>query len=105
MEAPDEAAHSGSLKDKIQAIERFDSLIVGAIRKQMDKLCDYKIMALSDHATPLSLRTHTNDPVPVAIYDSRNMNKTDNAFSEACAKDSGICIDPGWKLMEYFLGT
>jgi 2,3-bisphosphoglycerate-independent phosphoglycerate mutase len=101
VEAPDEASHNGNLQQKIQAIEQFDSLVVGTILKGMQKFKEYKIMVLSDHATPLSLRTHSPEPVPVAIYNSQNEKNTKQTFSEACATDSGICIDPGWGLIDY----
>ena len=103
VEAPDEASHNGSLEEKIQAIEQFDSQVVGVIISGMQKFGEYKIMVLADHATPLSMRTHSADPVPVGIYDSRNEKDSGQTYSEACAQASGICIDPGWKLMDYFL--
>lgn len=103
VEAPDEASHSGSLEEKIKAIERFDSQVVGVIMRGIKEFGDYKIMVLSDHATPLDLRTHSPDPVPVAIYSSEGGNPSGRVFSESCAKASGVCIDPGYKLMNYFL--
>jgi 2,3-bisphosphoglycerate-independent phosphoglycerate mutase len=103
VEAPDEAGHSGNLQEKIQAIEQFDSLVVGIIMQGMQKFGEHKIMVLADHATPLALRTHSRDPVPVAIYSSLDEKRSDRKFSEACAENSGICIDPGCGLMDYFL--
>ncbi|MBC8209142.1 MAG: cofactor-independent phosphoglycerate mutase [Desulfobulbaceae bacterium] len=72
VEAPDEAGHQGSLSAKLQAIEDFDSRIVAPIlhglRAQGD---DFRMIVTMDHFTPLELRTHTSDPVPALLYDSR----------------------------------
>lgn len=72
VEAPDEAGHQGSLQDKLQAIEDFDTKIVRPIfEAMMASGQDFRLAVAMDHWTPLSLRTHSADPVPVAIYDSR----------------------------------
>jgi 2,3-bisphosphoglycerate-independent phosphoglycerate mutase len=62
VEAPDEAGHMGNLEEKIKAIERVDTMI-GQIMKDFNG----RIAVLPDHPTPLSIRTHTADPVPFAI--------------------------------------
>jgi len=71
VEAPDEAGHMGDLRLKIEAIEAFDEKIVGAILRGMRVFEKYKILVLPDHPTPLSVRTHTADPVPYVIYPVR----------------------------------
>jgi 2,3-bisphosphoglycerate-independent phosphoglycerate mutase len=71
VEAPDEAGHMGDLRLKIEAIEAFDEKIVGAILNGMRDFERYKILVLPDHPTPLSVRTHTADPVPYIIYPVR----------------------------------
>ncbi|RZN34426.1 MAG: cofactor-independent phosphoglycerate mutase [Methanosarcinales archaeon] len=65
VEAPDEAGHAGDLDAKVTAIESFDEKVVGRV---LDRCSDCVIMVLPDHPTPISLRTHTADPVPFAIY-------------------------------------
>ncbi|KMQ51253.1 cofactor-independent phosphoglycerate mutase [Chitinispirillum alkaliphilum] len=64
VEAPDETSHEGSLEKKIQAIEEFDTFVVGEMLKLQDELGNLKILVLPDHATPVSLRTHSEGPVP-----------------------------------------
>ncbi len=72
VEAPDEAGHQGSIKDKLQAIEDFDSRIVHPILKGLQQRGeDFRIVITMDHFTPISLRTHTSEPVPTLLYDSR----------------------------------
>jgi len=84
VEAPDEAGHQGLLQDKIQAIEDFDRKIVGPIFQGMQKGGeDFRLIATMDHFTPLSLRTHTTNPVPTILYDSRQTSQGCNLpFSE-----------------------
>jgi 2,3-bisphosphoglycerate-independent phosphoglycerate mutase len=105
VEAPDEAGHMGDLRLKIEAIEAFDEKIVGAILKGMKDFRRYKILVLPDHPTPLSVRTHTADPVPFVIYSNDDGAKDGQAeaFDEVSAKKSGIFIEKGFELMERFL--
>jgi 2,3-bisphosphoglycerate-independent phosphoglycerate mutase len=68
VEAPDEAGHQGELETKIKAIEEIDAKVVGEIMQGLEEFPEYGIMVLADHPTPLSLRTHTGEPVPFCIY-------------------------------------
>ncbi|MEN6517510.1 MAG: cofactor-independent phosphoglycerate mutase [Methanospirillum sp.] len=62
VEAPDEAGHLGSVEEKVRAIECVDGML-GTI---LDGFAGI-VAVLPDHATPLRLKTHTREPVPVAI--------------------------------------
>jgi 2,3-bisphosphoglycerate-independent phosphoglycerate mutase len=62
VEAPDEAGHLGSVEEKVRAIERVDDML-GTILDGFDGV----IAVLPDHATPVRIRTHTRDPVPLAV--------------------------------------
>ena len=105
VEAPDEAGHMGDLQLKIDAIEAFDQKIVGAILKGIKDFKRFKILVLPDHPTPLSVRTHTADPVPYAIYSNEEGGRTGHGktFDEVSAGLSGISIERGFELMERFL--
>jgi len=105
VEAPDEAGHSGNYKDKIKAIEDFDALVVGTVLEGLKKFREYRILLLPDHATPIKVRTHTDNPVPFAIYDSRIKHENKGVtFDESIAKRKGIKIfEEGYKLMDYFI--
>ncbi len=106
VEAPDEAGHMGNLQLKIEAIEAFDEKIVGAILEGMKEFKRYKILVLPDHPTPLSVRTHTADPVPYVIYsnEERPIAAHGETFDEASAGRSGMSIERGFELIERFLG-
>ncbi|MCG2708831.1 MAG: cofactor-independent phosphoglycerate mutase, partial [Thermodesulfovibrionales bacterium] len=75
VEAPDEAGHSGNYKDKIKAIEDFDALVVGTVMRGIKSFDEFRILLMPDHPTPIELRTHTDEPVPFVIYDSRHKQK------------------------------
>jgi 2,3-bisphosphoglycerate-independent phosphoglycerate mutase len=105
LEAPDEMGHEGNAIGKIKSIEYFDERIVGPILNNIGKFGDYRIMVLSDHPTPVDLKTHVGDPSPFAVLSSRpEENKvTGKPFTEAAARESGLLISPGYLLMEKFI--
>ena len=105
VEAPDEAGHSGNSRDKIRAIEDFDAFVVGTVLKGMKSFDEYRILLLPDHATPIEVRTHTDEPVPFVIYDSRKKQKyKDISFDETITmKKSRLVFEKGYTLMDYFI--
>jgi 2,3-bisphosphoglycerate-independent phosphoglycerate mutase len=105
VEAPDEAGHMGDLRLKIEAIESFDEKVVGTILNGMSKFERYKILVLPDHPTPLSVRTHTADPVPYVICSKEEKGRDGSieGFDEVSAQRSGIFIERGFELIERFL--
>lgn len=104
IEAPDEAGHQGDLNTKIRAIEEIDSKVLGPVLSQMKEFGQYRILVLPDHPTPLSIRTHTADPVPFVIFDSRRPGKNPGArYSEEWAA-GGLFVGRGHELMELFFG-
>jgi 2,3-bisphosphoglycerate-independent phosphoglycerate mutase len=97
IEAPDEAGHAGLLKEKIEAIEKIDSEVVSRIRNwRHDEL---RVLVVSDHPTPVGVRTHTGDPTPFLLYGKGLKANGSKRFTEAEAKKSGLVIDPGCKIM------
>ena len=99
VEAPDEAGHQGSLLDKIRAIEDFDAKIVKPIfegLQAMENRQDFRLVICMDHFTPISLRTHSEHPVPVILFDSRLTDKGSGlVFSEANGEKSNILLNSG----------
>jgi 2,3-bisphosphoglycerate-independent phosphoglycerate mutase len=70
VEAPDEASHEGNVEEKIKAIENIDREVVGTI---FEKINDpIRFLIVTDHATPIALKTHYATPVPFAIYEKNN---------------------------------
>jgi 2,3-bisphosphoglycerate-independent phosphoglycerate mutase len=105
VEAPDEAGHMGDVRMKVETIETFDEKIVGTMLKGMKDFERYKLLVLPDHATPISVRTHTADPVPYVIYSSEDGSKRRHmeGFDEVSARQSAIFIENGFELIERFL--
>jgi len=106
VEAPDECGHRNEIENKVKSIEYIDKDIVCVLLERLKRRGeDFSVMVLPDHATPLSLRTHTKDPVPYAIYSSAAHREGGRAtsFDEAQAALTGIVIDPGHTLMDIFL--
>jgi 2,3-bisphosphoglycerate-independent phosphoglycerate mutase len=103
VEAPDEAGHNGDLPQKILAIERFDQFIVGAFLQEYKDRDDFRILVMPDHATPLSLKTHTSDAIPFAVFGAGVPAKNFAAYSEKEAAKSDLSFDKGHELMEYFI--
>jgi 2,3-bisphosphoglycerate-independent phosphoglycerate mutase len=105
VESPDEAGHSGNCEYKIRAIEDFDRLVVGKVLDGMEQFEEYRILLLPDHPTPLALRTHTADPVPFVIFDSRSVRDNENvAYDESITgMDDILVFEEGFKLMDYFI--
>lgn len=104
VEAPDECGHSADAPGKVKAIEEIDKHIVGPL---LDRLKaqgdDWRIMVLPDHPTPVSVRTHTEEPVPFAVAGKRIFGVIQDGFTEATAEASDLHIARGCELMEYFL--
>ena len=69
VEATDEMAHTGDPYKKIDALEKFDQFIVKPFISAEKKFNNELVIAiLPDHPTPCKIRTHSNDPVPFAIF-------------------------------------
>lgn len=107
VEAPDEAGHMGNINEKIKAIERFDKEVVGPVfdgLKNMD--VTFRLLVVTDHYTPISLRTHTRGPVPYVFYDSTDVKDNQDAFfSEKWAKKTGVFFENGYRLFPHFIGA
>ncbi len=100
VEAPDEAGHSGLIREKIQAIENFDEMIVGHILTNIESQdIPFRVLFLPDHPTPIAKRTHTSDPVPFVIYDSTDTKNNPWRFTEKDAGETGLFIEEGCSLL------
>ncbi|MDY6965158.1 MAG: cofactor-independent phosphoglycerate mutase [Halobacteriota archaeon] len=100
VEAPDEAAHMGDLKEKMKAIESFDEM-VGWIMDGLDGSC--KILVLPDHFTPISVKTHTREPVPFAVYSTEEEGDPVRSFDESSAENGSFGLIEGDQLMDAFI--
>jgi 2,3-bisphosphoglycerate-independent phosphoglycerate mutase len=83
VKAPDIASHDGNYEMKVWAIEKIDEMI-GRILDKVDLNSNY-IAVTADHATPVSVRDHSGDPVPLLIAGSDVPQSGISKYSEKSA--------------------
>ncbi len=81
VKGADNASHDGNLEGKLLMIEKVDRLV--------QILCQENVYLIvtADHSTPLSLKRHSSDPVPVLFYgDGVRQDKVEffDEISTAC---------------------
>ncbi len=78
VKGTDSAGHDGNYDLKRTVVERLDR----ALSEYMDRLEGMYVMVTSDHATPVSVREHTGDPVPILVYGPDVVRDEVDRFSE-----------------------
>ena len=101
VEAPDETSHEGSLHKKIQAIEEFDKFVVGEMMKFANEQKTLRILVAPDHATPVSLKTHTAGPVPYIMNGPGIGAQNVENYCEVSAE--GKTVVSGTELFDLFI--
>jgi 2,3-bisphosphoglycerate-independent phosphoglycerate mutase len=96
VEATDEAGHAGDVAEKVKALENWDRRILVDLVPGLDRLGPWRLLLLPDHATPLALKTHTADPVPYLLVDSR-VEGPGGVYTEAGVAQCPVV--PGHELM------
>ncbi|MEI6131795.1 MAG: cofactor-independent phosphoglycerate mutase [Bacillota bacterium] len=105
IEAPDECGHRNEIENKVRSIELIDEKIVAPIIAATKEIGPLKILVMPDHPTPISLRTHTSEPVPYLIalaFDGnvdKNIKETNLTYSEANCASTGIHEENGYKMI------
>ena len=100
VEATDEAGHAGDIEAKVEALENWDSRILGDLISGLDSMGPWRLLMLPDHATPLTLRTHTPDPVPYLLFDSEK-DSSGGVFTEIGVSE--LPLVEGHQLMKTLL--
>jgi len=101
VEGPDECGHRAEAENKVRAIELIDQKILKPVFEYLVSTGeDFRIMILPDHPTPIRARTHTIDPVPFMIYDSKKQSNGTDTFTEESAAEKKDYIPHGYTLME-----
>jgi 2,3-bisphosphoglycerate-independent phosphoglycerate mutase len=102
IEAPDEAGHEGDVNGKIDAIQKIDAEVVSRLRSWRGG--DLRVLIMPDHPTPISVRTHTPDPVPFLLWGKGIKANGAVRFTEAEAKKTGVFVEEGYKIMGKLVG-
>ena len=97
IEAPDEAAHDGSIEDKVEALQSIDKEVLSRLRSWGgDSL---RLLVLPDHSTTIKVQTHTPEPVPFMLWGAGFTANGAERFTEAEAKSTGFFIEEGYNIM------
>ena len=102
LEAPDECGHQGDALGKIKAIEMVDRATADLVAYLDSRKEPYAVAVLPDHATPLSIRTHSAEPVPYLIYNSKNPANSGLVFTETDAQ-KGVFLPQGDLILKTML--
>jgi 2,3-bisphosphoglycerate-independent phosphoglycerate mutase len=97
IEAPDEAAHAGSIDDKIEAIQMVDKGVISQLRSWQPG--GLRALVLPDHPTPIKTQTHSPEPVPFMLWGAGFAPNGAKRFTEAEAKSTGLFIEEGYNIM------
>ena len=106
VEATDEAAHAGSIDDKIEAIQKVDREIVSRIRSwRPDNLpANLRVLILPDHPTPIQTQTHSGEAVPFMLWGPGFTPNGAKRFTEVEAKSTGFFLEEGYKIINRLIG-
>ncbi len=107
VEAPDETSHSGRLELKQKAIEDFDRKVVGPVLEGLQEFDRWRVLLMPDHHTPVTLRTHSSDPVPFILLDSDQWKQAPTEptalFTEKAAAATGRFVDEADTMIDFLL--
>ncbi len=103
VEAPDECGHRHEIENKKRSLELIDEKILGPVLNALEEYDDYKVLIMPDHATPLELRTHTNDPIPFLMYHKKGEIEGKDELTEQTCKETGVFIEKGHNILSIFL--
>ena len=103
VEATDEAGHAGQADVKKKALEEIDKHIVGPVMNELKKYNSWRILVMPDHPTPVSTQGHTGEAVPFAMMGDGMSGDIHLPLGERNAAKTGIKIDKGYELMNFFL--
>ena len=104
LKGPDEPGHDGDLCRKAKSIEDIDKYYVKPLIESVS-LDDTAFLITSDHATPPSVKSHTDDPVPVVVVGgSLTPDRALKLTEKECSiKGSMGLISHGWMLLPKLL--
>jgi len=99
LKGPDEPAHDGNYIAKKESIEEIDRQFFGTIKEAIN-LNETLVIVSSDHTTAVTLKAHTDDPVPF-IISSEVLGKDGICrFTEReCSKGRFGILDEGSKIL------
>lgn len=100
IKATDELGHDGDFEGKKAFIEKLDAKIAPLLDLDFSKHC---LILTADHSTPIKVKDHTADPVPVVIVHEDVRRDEVRTFSEFEAYKGGLCRIRGVDLLNIAL--
>ncbi|MCD1294768.1 phosphoglycerate mutase [Methanocella sp. CWC-04] len=98
IKGADEAGHDGDFEKKVAYMESADK----ALKSVLD-LKDTIVIVTVDHSTPVSIKDHSADPVPVLINGAGVRVDDVTQYNELVAYKGGLCRIKGMDLMPIVL--
>ncbi|BBD71953.1 phosphoglycerate mutase [Sulfodiicoccus acidiphilus] len=100
VKATDAASHDGLAKQKVEAIEGIDKAVGEVLMNFGEELV---VAVTGDHSTPVELKEHSGDPVPLMIHCPNRLTREDvSHFDEGGAKRGSLRVR-GLDLMNLLL--
>jgi 2,3-bisphosphoglycerate-independent phosphoglycerate mutase len=102
VKAGDIASHDGDFRMKVNVVENID-MMLGLVLKDIQE--DVVVALTCDHSTPISVKDHSADPVPVAISGGGTRVDGVKEFDEISVSSGALGRIRGMDLMPILLGT
>jgi 2,3-bisphosphoglycerate-independent phosphoglycerate mutase len=100
VKAPDLCGHDGKASEKIRVIERLDAMM-GHLKGKLTQ--DVVVGITADHSTPVAVKDHSGDPVPLAVFGEGLRVDDVVTFDERSAARGGLGRVRGQDLMPILL--
>jgi len=101
VKAGDVAGHDGDFRTKVQVVENID-MMLGLILKDLHE--DVVTVLTADHSTPVNVRDHSADPVPVTVSGGGSRVDGVKEFDEVSTATGALGRIRGTELMPILLG-
>ena len=80
IKGPDVAGHNGDAPAKVHMLERIDEMLGRVLLPSLKETS--ALIVTADHATPVTVKDHTGDAVPVALWGPGVLSDSVDAFDE-----------------------
>lgn len=101
VKAGDVASHDGDFRTKVRVVENID-MMMGLILKEVHE--DVVVAITCDHSTPVSLKEHSADPVPIAVSGGGSRVDGVREFDEISSAAGALGRIRGMELMPILMG-
>ena len=98
LKGPDEPGHDGDPLRKARSIEDIDKYFFGVVVRDLN-LEDVVVVVTSDHATPCTLKAHSDDPVPILMAGAGVEPDGINKFDEESCRRGALGVIRGPEIM------